>query len=298
MASITDKFGRPSATTSYAKPTTVRAARLAGETTLSAYDLSGYDDTTPLYFVTYRKTTEVNPDTGLQEEKIVNQVSFKGIVSLDNNTITDLEVSPGYSDLGNEVGDYIESVPTSHWGNDLVGGLLVSHNPDGTLAANSVNTAALANNSVATAKIANGAVVPAKLGLPGCLVLRSSQNVTSNTSTSTISFNSSPFNKGSMYSSGSPTRVTASVGGLYQVSASIVWGATQDGGRRTFQVRVNGSVVASDEELVAMNFVIGQSISLMANLAPGDYIDVQVAQTSGATLSATQVRLGVALINA
>lgn len=165
MASITDKFGRPSAVTGYANPTTVRASRLAGETTLSAYDLSGFDDTTPLYFVTYKKTTEVNPDTGLQEEKIVNQVSFKGIVNLDNNTITDLEVSPGYSDLGNDVGDYIESVPTSHWGNDLVGGLLVSHNPDGTLKADSVTTAALADNSVTTAKIANKAVKATKIDL-------------------------------------------------------------------------------------------------------------------------------------
>jgi hypothetical protein len=126
---ITDKFGRPSATDAYALATTVKAQRNAGEAVLSCFDLSKFSQDTPVYFLTYKKT--VDPVTGVTS--ITNQTGWKGIVNIDNNTITNLTLAPDYTDLGNEVGDYVECIPTSQWANDLIDALLMSHNPDGTL---------------------------------------------------------------------------------------------------------------------------------------------------------------------
>ena len=129
MAEITDFFGKASIDTNYAQATTVKTARTPGETVLAAFDLSKFAPDTPVFFVTYQK--EVNPTTN--EVTIVNQTSWKALVNPGINTLTNLELAPGYTDVGNDVGDYVECIPTSYWGNSLVNGLSVSLNPDGTL---------------------------------------------------------------------------------------------------------------------------------------------------------------------
>ena len=149
MASITDKFGRPSATDAYAPATTVKNQRTAGATVLECNDLSKFATDTPVYFLTYKK--EVDPLT--DEVTITNQTGWKGLVNIANHTITNLTVAPGYTDEGNDVDDFVECIPSSYWGNDLVDGLLVSHNPDGTLKADTVDTDQLVPNSVKFSKI-------------------------------------------------------------------------------------------------------------------------------------------------
>ena len=129
MANITDKFGKASAPDAYAPATTVRSVKNVGESTIDAFDLDKFDDTVPLFFLTYKKTT--NPETGATIK--INQCGWKGLVNKDSNTITNLVLAPGYTDPGQAVGDYIEATPTSFWANELVDGILVSHNPDGTL---------------------------------------------------------------------------------------------------------------------------------------------------------------------
>lgn len=159
MVAITDKFGKASAPDAYAPATTVKNVKNAGESTLSAYDLSKFDDTVPLFFITYKKTT--HPETGATIR--LNQAGWKGLVNKDSNTITNLVLAPGYTDPGQAPGDYIEAIPTSFWANELVDGILVSHNPDGTLKNNAVTTAKIADSNVTTAKIANNAVTAEKI---------------------------------------------------------------------------------------------------------------------------------------
>lgn len=132
-ANITDKFGRASSPTDYAPATTVKTARTPGESVLAGYDLSKFDDDTPAFFITYKKTTD--PQDPLKVI-ITNQTAWKGIVNKDTNTFTNLQLAPGYVDVGQSQNDYIEAIPTSFWANSLVDGLLVSHNPDGTLKLN------------------------------------------------------------------------------------------------------------------------------------------------------------------
>ena len=129
-ADINDKFKKVSADNSYAVATTVKTARtVGGGTTLEAFDLSKWADATAVNFLTYRKTTD--PVTNITT--VTNRTGWTALVNTSSNTLTNLTVAPGYTDLGHQVGDYIEPVQMSKWANDLVDGILVTHNQDGTL---------------------------------------------------------------------------------------------------------------------------------------------------------------------
>lgn len=129
-AGINDKFKKVSADNSYAVATTVRTARtVGGGTTLEAFDLSKWADATAVNFLTYRKTTD--PVTNVTT--VTNRTGWTALVNTGSNTLTNLTVAPGYTDLGHQVGDYIEPVQMSKWANDLVDGILTSHNQDGSL---------------------------------------------------------------------------------------------------------------------------------------------------------------------
>lgn len=158
MVAISDKFGKASSNTDYAVATTVKTTRVSGATVLEAFDLSKFATDAPVFFITYKKTTD--PVTGIVS--VTNQVSWKALVNSGANTLTNLTLAPGYTDTGNAPGDFIECVPTSYWENSLVDGILVSHNADGSLKNNSVTTAAIATDAVETAKIKDAAVTPAK----------------------------------------------------------------------------------------------------------------------------------------
>lgn len=137
MPLITDKFGKASISTDTAVATTVKTTRLPGVFVLEAFDLSKYANDTPVFVVTYKKTTD--PVTGIVS--ISNLVSWKALVNTGANTLTNLTVQPGYVDAGNAVGDFIECIPTSAWENSLIDGILTSLNPDGTLKTSAVQQA-------------------------------------------------------------------------------------------------------------------------------------------------------------
>ena len=130
MVAIADKFGKASISNDYAVATTVKTTRVSGVTVLEAFDLSKFAPDTPVFFITYKKTTD--PVTNVVS--VTNQVSWKAIVNTGANTLTNLTLAPGFADLGNDVGDFIECIPTSFWETSLIDGLLASLAPDGTLA--------------------------------------------------------------------------------------------------------------------------------------------------------------------
>lgn len=137
MPVIGDKFGRASIPTDTAVATTVKTTRAAGVLVLEAFDLSKFATDTPVFFVTYKKTTD--PVTGIVS--ITNLVSWKALVNSGANTLTNLTVQPGYVDSGNAIGDFIECIPTSAWENSLIDGIFVGHNPDGSFKTSAVKTA-------------------------------------------------------------------------------------------------------------------------------------------------------------
>jgi len=121
MASINDKITK---TTDGSRPvpTTVTATRSPGVTTLSGAAFSGWESaTTAVHFATYQVDTN--------NEKIDGtQCDWKGLVS--GTTITALQLRAG-TDIGNNIGDIIECMPTAAWGDDLAQALLDEHDTQG-----------------------------------------------------------------------------------------------------------------------------------------------------------------------
>jgi hypothetical protein len=120
MSETLEKFGKASANNKKAEATTVKTARQPGESVLSCFDLSSFSTTHPVFFVTYKKIPD--PDNA-KEVKIINETSWQAKVNPDNNTLTNLTLAPGYTDIGNEVGDCVECIPTAFWANSLIDGL-------------------------------------------------------------------------------------------------------------------------------------------------------------------------------
>lgn len=156
---ITDKFGRASKSNTYSIATTVKTARSAGVLVLEAFDLSRFADDTPVFFITYKKS--IDPVTG--DVLVTDLVSWKALVNVGANTLTNMLLAPGYTDAGNDVGDFIECIPTSYWENSLIDGILTSLNPDGTIKNGTVGAGQIQDGSVGTTELANGSVTPEKL---------------------------------------------------------------------------------------------------------------------------------------
>lgn len=121
-AATTDKFAR---TYNSANPNVARvtSTRSAAGTTLTCDNLAGWPTATVVHFSTYKINTSNQVVAG-------TQIDWKGIVS--GNSIGSLTYITGATDTGSAVGDVVEMNPTASWADNLVQGLLVGHNQDGT----------------------------------------------------------------------------------------------------------------------------------------------------------------------
>lgn len=137
-ANIDDKFTKAfnSGNPNVAK---VKIARAKEDTELIADNLTGWPTDTAVHFSTYRVDTlnEIIPGT---------QIDWKGVVN--NNSITNLRRLAGAVDDGSLVNDIIEMNPTAMWVNDLMDGILVSLNQDGSL--NDAAKASVLSNPILT----------------------------------------------------------------------------------------------------------------------------------------------------
>ena len=174
MASITDKI---TDTRNAARPITARVtvARVSAGATLQCNSLTGWPTASKVHFVTYQIDTNNETIAG-------TQLDCYGIVS--GADITSMTVVDG-TDGGNSVGDVVEMLPTSAWGQDLADAITAQHSRVGahtsvtntggmttdtltvtsgtTLPAGDIANADLATNSVSTVKIQDDAVTAAKL---------------------------------------------------------------------------------------------------------------------------------------
>lgn len=71
--------------------------------------------------------------------------------------------APGYTDQGNEVGDIVIIKPTTAWADEVAAVLGVSHNDNGTLKDNIVDTPQLATGAVTADEIEALAVIASKI---------------------------------------------------------------------------------------------------------------------------------------
>lgn len=146
-ASISDLFNEPT-TTTRPNPATTTAVKTNGASSVTVDSTDGWATATAVHFTMY----EVDADN----EKVANtQVDYKGIVN-SSTTINNLTVTAG-TDREFPIGSKVICAPTAAWGDDLVEGLLVSHDQDGTLKAGAVDVAAVVADGILTeAKMTNG----------------------------------------------------------------------------------------------------------------------------------------------
>jgi hypothetical protein len=134
-AANTDKFKKAKRRFS----TTIGVGGIAaGATTLPLTSTTGLDTDTAVTLV-------IEPGT-------VDEEVITGVVS-GNNLINCVRGKEGTNDIVHNAGDSVSMYFTeTHW-DDLINGILVSHNQDGTLANNAITTASITNASVTQAKL-------------------------------------------------------------------------------------------------------------------------------------------------
>jgi hypothetical protein len=141
MASANDYFQKLGSSSSLVNTPKVTAARTTGGTTLTV-DNCNWDTTTGKIFATYQVDTSNNvvSDT---------ETIWKGVVT-SSTSIGSMTRIAGAADAGNAIGDYVELLPASAWGNNMATGLLVEHNQDGTHGAITSTNATLTTPKVVT----------------------------------------------------------------------------------------------------------------------------------------------------
>lgn len=122
-ADITDKFSKIISGTTRPVATTLSAQKLIGATTASLTAATGWDTDTAVHGIMYRT------DAGTGAKVAGSQIDWKA--TLSGTTLSNFTVTAGTDDTY-AIGATVELAPTAAWGDDLVTGLLVEHNQDGT----------------------------------------------------------------------------------------------------------------------------------------------------------------------
>lgn len=122
---------------------TVTATRSIASTTIAVDAVTNWPD----YFIA--TSGEIGADNFLTPSTV--QV-FNGHLS-GSDIIID-SFAPGYSDLGNSIGDVVLVKPTTAWANEVADVIEVTHNEDGTLKDSIVTTAKIADDAVTSDKLA------------------------------------------------------------------------------------------------------------------------------------------------
>jgi hypothetical protein len=143
-------FLRASDGTGEAVRAIVQSTRSIASTTLEVDSVDNW----PTKFVATTGTLSATP--GVVDPATVT--IFKGHLS-GGDIIID-EFSPATPDDGNSVGQIVVIKPATFWADTLADLLEVSHDQDGTLKADSVDTQAIEDGAVTNAKLATGAGEP------------------------------------------------------------------------------------------------------------------------------------------
>lgn len=252
---ITDKFSKASAGTR-AEPTTLTAQKGIGDAAITCASLVTWPTATAVHFQIYTTDTQGNIESGSQSD-------WKGIVV--GSTITQLTLEAGSDDIY-PIGSVVVCLPTAGWADDLVEGILVSHNQDGSLKDAGITTAKLANGSVTPIKWAN--VYKFNVTLTNAFALNVGSGVTK------IPFNSERFDTNNNYDATTNFRYTAPVSGYYQFDACVHTAVI--GALRRVQIFLykNGVAYEGGDENTRSDLAIGVSYSSLIQLAATDYVEI------------------------
>lgn len=121
-ADINDKFNQAT-TTSRPSPTVLTAQKLMAAASITVNSTAGWPTDTAVHFIMYQ--------VDANDTKVANtQTEWKGIVS-SSTSITSLTLKAG-TDQVYPVGSKVIASATAAWADDVVEGIAVEHNQDGT----------------------------------------------------------------------------------------------------------------------------------------------------------------------
>jgi hypothetical protein len=102
-----------------------------------------------------------------------------------------------------------------------------------------------------------------------------------------FSFSSADYNAGTMWAGGSPTRLTAPIGGIYVVTAAVEFAANATGNRQVHLYQNGSERTRITVPSVGAGLATRVSHSDTFNMAAADYIECFVFQDSGGNLNIT-----------
>jgi len=160
----------------------------------------------------------------------------------------------------------------------------------GKLASGAVTNAKLADDAVASGAVLNGSLGPQDLSssIPAVHVTTANDQIIPDNTSIPLSFTIERYDTASMHSNpilGSPSRLTASVTGIYDVTAGIAWEGDADG-TRGITLRRNGATPLAGEAIPAGGTApVEQMLSTVVRLQSGDYVEVVVIHNAGGDLA-------------
>jgi hypothetical protein len=123
---------------------------------------------------------------------------------------------------------------------------------------------------------------------PGARVYNSTAESIPNASEWRLSFDTARWNNGGVYNGSNKAILTAPIAGVYQITANVVWDANATGERDLrFVPNASGSPIIAliQSPAAASGARTVQTLSTLWHLNAGDYVSLQVWQTSGGTLN-------------
>jgi hypothetical protein len=82
----------------------------------------------------------------------------------------------------------------------------------------------------------------------------------------------------------SPTQILIRSNGIYHISGNVAWTSSALGVRE-LEITVNGTIIATVDDVPITGFIHGHGISAIANLLAGDIVLFQAIQTSGGPIN-------------
>lgn len=126
-----------------------------------------------------------------------------------------------------------------------------------------------------------------RAAMPNARVRRTTVQTFTSGVTAAVSFDHQSWNVGNLHSiSINPTRLTASISGLYLIGGVVRW-ADNATGYRFLGIRQNGTTyVAKDARgSLATGFGLDQGVTTLYRLAKGEYVELLAGQASGGNLN-------------
>ncbi len=154
-----------------------------------------------------------------------------------------------------------------------------------TLSSGGLTAPDLRANSVGSSEVTNGSLGTGELShaIPAARVTRTSAQSIPDSLNTSLAFDQERYDATGVHDNATNnSRLTAPVTGIYAVTAQFTWGGSAGAGSRFAGVVKNGStLIARSQELAGDD---DENFTTQVLLAAGDYVEVQVLQTSGGNL--------------